>query len=209
MEKEENPRPGQIYRHREDKPYQIITIAADYLSKEKMVVYQELFGGFQTYVIPYKEYKKIYLAAEPAGPEVNPTFDETNQCEETKKNEESLEKDELHKGKNLNKGEEPHKGKNLNKGEEPHKGKNLNKGEELHVSNNGVDSVLMDFLDSDSYSSKLDIITSNRNHLNHRLIDAMAMALDITIEEGALDERIQGLIHCLQAMCRFEGRRLR
>ena len=79
MEKEENPRPGQIYRHREDKPYQIITIAADYLSKEKMVVYQELFGGFQTYVIPYKEYKKIYLAAEPAGPEVNPTFDETNQ----------------------------------------------------------------------------------------------------------------------------------
>jgi hypothetical protein len=37
----------------------------------------------------------------------------------------------------------------------------------------------------------------------------MAVALDCAIDEGPLDQRIQGLIYCLQAMCRFEDKRLR
>ena len=67
----------------------------------------------------------------------------------------------------------------------------------------------MEFLEAESYYKKLEVITSNRKHMNDRLINDMAAALDCTVDEGPLDQRIQGLIQCLQAMCRFEDKRLR
>ncbi len=73
----------------------------------------------------------------------------------------------------------------------------------------GVNSILLKFLDAQSYTKKLDILTSNIKHLDDRLINDMAVALDCAVDEGPLEIRIQGLINCLQAMRRFEDRRLR
>jgi hypothetical protein len=67
----------------------------------------------------------------------------------------------------------------------------------------------MKFLDAKSNDQKLEIVTSNRKHLNDRLINDMAVAMDCTIEEGPLDQRIQDLIISLQTMLKFEDRRLR
>jgi hypothetical protein len=72
-----------------------------------------------------------------------------------------------------------------------------------------VNAILMKFLDAESYSKKLEIISSNMKHMNDRLINDMAVSLDCAVDEGPLDQRIHGLLYCLQAMCRFEDRRLR
>lgn len=72
-----------------------------------------------------------------------------------------------------------------------------------------VNQVLLKFLDAMSYNKKLEVITSNMKHMNDRLINDMAVSLDCTVEEGPIDKRIQELIFCLKAMCRFEDRRLR
>lgn len=72
-----------------------------------------------------------------------------------------------------------------------------------------VNNILLNFLDADTYSKKLEIITINLKAIDDKLINNMAASLDCTIEEGPLDQRVQELIYCLKQMSRFEDRRLR
>ncbi|NLJ95970.1 MAG: DUF1653 domain-containing protein [Clostridiales bacterium] len=70
-----------------------------------------------------------------------------------------------------------------------------------------VNAVLIDFLDANTYSKKLEVITSNLNDIDDRLINNMAVSLDCTVEDGPIDQRLQELIYCLNQKSRFEDKR--
>jgi hypothetical protein len=184
------PRPGEIYNHFKDKPYQIITVATHSETGEKMVVYQALYGDFKMYVRPLEmfvsEVDKIKY------PDVKQKYRfelRTGQ-----------EPDKIKSGDGITSADKVVAGKDkLTKEPAPDHG----------ASEGAVNAILLEFLDANSYSKKLNVITGNLKHLNDRLINDMAVALDCSVEEGPLEERIQGLIFCLKAMCRFEDRRLR
>lgn len=175
MENERMPRPGQIYQHFKDKPYQIITIAEDTETGEAMVVYQALYGDFKTYVrsltmfiseVDHEKYPQVQqkyrfelrTASQPTSVEVAAP---------------------------------------------------MHSSEVAQSKEGTINAVLLQFLDADTYMKKLEVLTINKKHMDDRLINDMAVALDCTIDEGPLEQRIYGLEHCLQAMCRFEDRRLR
>lgn len=217
MELNRIPKQGEIYRHFKDKLYQIITVAEHSETSEMMVVYQALYGDFKTYVRPlymfisevdrvkYPEVKQQYrfelfrnqtgetIHADMMAQSITQPTNVSQVIESaTVANQHNLKEIQLEKQASMQAD-----GVGV-----VHKAAAPEKEEE-------VNSLLLKFLDAESYSKKLEVLTSNIKHMSDRLINDMAVSLDCTVDEGPLDQRIQGLIFCLQAMCRFEDRRLR
>lgn len=72
-----------------------------------------------------------------------------------------------------------------------------------------INPFLLEFLDTDTYSEKLQVLVSIRSRLDDRLIDDMATAIDVTIDEGPLPVRYEGLKTCLETRMKYECERLR
>ena len=72
-----------------------------------------------------------------------------------------------------------------------------------------VDERLMRFLDAESYSQKLEVISALKNNLDNKLLDAMAVSMDVEILPGNLEERYVSLRKCIQARAKYECTRLR
>jgi hypothetical protein len=222
------PQPGQIYNHFKDKPYQIITVAEHAETGEKMVVYQALYGDFKLYIrslesflsevdrVKYPETTQKYrfeLRGSTQSQEITKEAEDKKEAEHKKEVEDK--KEEINQ-EDLNIKASEKSGDETKIAEEK-----LVKPQEVRTqmidsqenvpteTSQEVSSILMQFLDAESYYKKLEVITVNKKHLNDRLINDMAVSLDCTVDEGPIDQRIQGLIFCLQAMCRFENKRLR
>jgi hypothetical protein len=206
------PRPGEIYDHFKDKPYQIITVALDSETGEKMVVYQALYGDFKTYVRPLVMF--MSEVDHDKYPEIMQKyrFEHRTIVEDTGT-------DNIKTGSTgvqyVIKPEDTAGQKAVINSDAAAPSNQMTSTETLkeevldNTTEGEVNLLLMKFLDAESYSKKLEVLTSNKKHLTDRLITDMAVALDLAVDEGPLDQRVSGLINCLQAMCRFENRRLR
>ncbi|MHB8130022.1 MAG: DUF1653 domain-containing protein [Mobilitalea sp.] len=215
MDEKRMPKPGEIYNHFKDKPYQIITIATHTETGEIMVVYQALYGDFKTYVrtlemfISEVDHVKYPEVIQKHRFELRRTTESVSAT--ISSNEEAINKIEEPKKINLSETEVEISSisKALEAPEDSAEGTVANEELINSAPEGTVNALLLKFLDAESYSRKLDVITSNTKHLTDRLINDMAVSLDCTVDEGPLDERIHGLLYCLQAMCRFEDRRSR
>lgn len=216
MDKSRILKQGEIYRNFEDRLYQIIAIAAHNQTGEPMVVYQELGGEGRIYTgtldlflsrVDQEKYpytRQIFCFERMAVRGGGLVPDEAAEAE-------------AGKGLSISREEfKPPEGKEsaviehtTAKPVEVRKEEAELPEAEGHTGEDEVNSVLLQFLDAASYNKKLEIVTSNTKYLDDRLINDMAVALDCTVEEGSLEQRILGLVQCLQAMRRFEDRRLR
>ncbi|MFT4143594.1 MAG: DUF1653 domain-containing protein [Mobilitalea sp.] len=197
------PRQGEFYKHFKDKLYQIITVARHTQTNELIVIYQALYGDFGSYARPLEEFMSEVDRVK--YPEVLQRYrfervDLKSSIPESKP-------EELSK---INTSGIPNMQEVHSTQAAPVTKVDLEANNEHEISEEGaVNSVLLDFLDAESYSKKLEVLIINKKHLNDRLINDMAVALDCAVNEGPIENRIQELINCLEAMRRFEDRRLR
>lgn len=67
-----------------------------------------------------------------------------------------------------------------------------------------VNPLLLQFLDTDTYKQKLELFLSMKKKIDNRLIDDIAVALDVVVEDGPLEVRYEKLRSCIETMERFE-----
>ena len=183
---------GGFYRHFKDKLYQVKGTAIHSETKEKMVIYQGLYGSYEMYVRPYDMFLsevdhikypdvvqkyRFELIDIKTGKSLESDYEENNQNMESEKSEKS---EELEESEESEKSEESEQ-----------------------------DSKLIRFLDAYDYKEKLDILTSMRGELNDGLIDIMAESIEVAVPEGDITDRYNSLRKCLMAHTKYEGLRLR
>lgn len=186
---------GGFYRHFKDKLYQVKGTAIHSETKEKMVIYQGLYGSYEMYVRPYDMFLsevdhikypdvvqkyRFELIDIKTGKSLEADYEENNQNMESEKSEESEESEELEESEESEKSEDSEE-----------------------------DSKLIRFLDAYDYKEKLDILTSMRGELNDGLIDIMAESIEVAVPEGDITDRYNSLRKCLMAHTKYEGLRLR
>ena len=186
---------GGFYRHFKDQLYQVKGTAIHSETKEKMVIYQGLYGSYEMYVRPYDMFLsevdhikypdvvqkyRFELIDIKTGKSLEADYEENNQNMESEKSEELEELEELEESKESEESEESEE-----------------------------DSKLIRFLDAYDYKEKLDILTSMRGELNDGLIDIMAESIEVAVPEGDITDRYNSLRKCLMAHTKYEGLRLR
>lgn len=195
---------GGFYRHFKDKLYQIKGTAIHSETKEKMVIYQGLYGSYEMYVRPYDMFLsevdhikypdvvqkyRFELIDIKTGKSLEADYEENNQNMESEKSEELEKLEELEE---------------LEESKESKESKESEESEESEE-----DSKLIRFLDAYDYKEKLDILTSMRGELNDGLIDIMAESIEVAVPEGDITDRYNSLRKCLMAHTKYEGLRLR
>jgi len=68
---------------------------------------------------------------------------------------------------------------------------------------------LLEFLDERDWDMKYNILVSLRDKMTDKLVDDLAVALDVVIPEGPLDKRYEQLKICLRTRQKYENQHLR
>ena len=190
----EDPKPGEFYRHFKDKMYQIMAVVVHSETKEKLVIYQALYGEYGVYARPLDMFmsevdKEKYPDAvqkyrfekiENIG-ELSKNSSSSN-CE----NEESLYTDE----KNIS-------DKVLKDNIQSDKATNIGK------------NYFIEFLEADSFSDKKEIILANREFISDRELDTIYEIYGLKRQNIDKDIDIADLIGYLDMQQQYEGKRLR
>ena len=182
--------PGQIYKHFKNKLYQIVTVARHSETKEMLVIYQQLYGDFEIYARP------LEMFMSEVDHEKYPDVTQKYRFELLKKN--SVSKFMVDES-------------NFEKKE-----KDVLQ-EEASISDNNtfesdyekVNPYLLRFLDAETFEEKRNILIQAKNEIDDRLIDDIAVSIDVTIDEGELSDRFNSLLQCVDTFSKYEVNRFR
>lgn len=197
-----NPQPQEVYRHFKGNLYQVRCLARHSETGEMMVVYQAMYGDFQIYVRELSSfmeevdrrkypnagarYRFELLNAQDAN--VVAAESRSTECEEMVK----TEREEM-----AQKMRQEAKAENVPE-------ISYETQEELNI-----DPLVLQFLDADSYERRLEILSMLHSRIDNNMINTMAVAVDVEIKEGELEDRYEELKSCLLTFEKYECNRLR
>lgn len=201
------PKNGEFYRHFKNKLYQIIAVAKHSETGEQLVIYQALYGDFGVYARPlemfmsevdHEKYPDVtqkyrFERVELSSNTVTETqVKDHTQREYAAENRNLLENSEK---QSLADSFEQFENMGLSSWEEEYEG--------------GINPKVLEFLDSEDFDERYNILVALRDEIDDQIINTLAVALDVVIPEGDIDDRYDQLKMCLRTRQRYESNRLR
>ena len=174
------PRSNEIYRHFKGNLYRIITIAVHSETEEQMVVYQGLYGDFPTYCRPLSMF--VSEVDHDKYPEVTQKY----------------RFERLDNPANSDTDVKP--AQNVELTEEDNICTQAEEKEDVP----DVDPLILEFLDAETVLEKKNILAALHHRITDEMINTLAIAMDIVIEEGDTQERYRQLKNCLDTIDRYE-----
>ena len=180
------PKSGEFYRHFKKKMYQIITVAEHSEDGQKLVIYQALYGDFKTYARP------LEMFMSEVDHEKYPDVKQQYRFERVVFAEEAKPQEDMYQTEAVPEKQVAEENVCLEVCEEgmPHPG-------------------LMEFLDADDWDMKYNVLVSLRDKMTDKLVDDLAVVLDVVIPDGPLDKRYEELKICVRTRQRYESQHLR
>jgi len=190
----EDPKPGEFYRHFKDKMYQIIAVAVHSETKEKLVIYQALYGEYGVYARPLDMFMSEVDKAKYPDAVQKYRFEKIENIGELSKNSSSS---SYENEKSLYTDEKNISDKVLKDNIQSDKATNLGK------------NYFIEFLEADSFGDKKEIILANREFISDRELDTMYEIYGLKRQNIDKDIDIADLIGYLDMQQQYEGKRLR
>lgn len=210
------PKPHEIYKHFKGNLYQITAIAEHTETGETLVVYQAMYGDFRTYARPLAMF--VGPVDREKYPDAAQEFRFELQGPDAAR--QKAEADKYPQAEYRNPGSSvslqntaPEKSSDAavegrassEKMSSPEPGQESGgESEELNI-----DPFVLEFLDADSYEERLNILAGLHHRITDEMITTMAIASDIEIDDGDIEERYESLRTCLLTLERYECNRLR
>lgn len=186
------PKPGELYRHFKNKLYQIITVAQHSETGEKLVIYQALYGDFKTYARPLDMFvSKVDHDKYPDAGQVY-RFEKV-EPEQKAGSEQKVEPEQ--------------KAVTQQKDGCGNTGSYVGSQAISQENNDNAGQInpgLLEFLDAETFDEKYNVLVSMRDNIDDKLIDDIAVVMDVVIPEGKLMDRYDDLKNTIRTRQRYE-----
>lgn len=196
-----NPLPGEKYLHFKNKLYQVIAVAKHSETMEPYVVYQALYGDFGVYIRPYDMF--VSEVDHEKYPEVTQKY-RFAYVDHTKNETIRTERAE-HKKIPVNQNVEQQENvPDVTAAVSMAELQEQNMVQRESDVEEQINPWLLRFLDTDTMEEKYQIVCDIKNDITDRLIDDLAVAVDVVIPEGKLSDRYEQLKYCIRTRQKYE-----
>ena len=183
------PKPQEIYKHFKGNLYQITAVAEHTETGELLVIYQALYGEFRTYARPLQKF--VSRVDHEKYPDVTQEFHYELQGPGAERQREESESDQGKAG--------------TVKASGSGRGGLASEHTEGELT---LDPMVLEFLDTNSYEQRLNILAGLHHRITNDMITTMAIACDVEIGDGDVEERYEALKTCLVTLERYECKRM-
>ncbi len=184
------PKPGELYRHFKNKLYQIVTVATHSETGEKLVIYQALYDNFGVYARPLDMF--VSEVDHEKYPDVKQKYRFERITPQTKQMDTQVKSEAVRQSA----------------AKMPEAGSVQLQTSKAQVADADDDQApnpqLIKFLDADTLEEKYNILVSMSDTITDRLLDDMAVVMDVVLPEAPLMERYEDLKNIIRTRQHYE-----